>query len=96
MHYIEDPPGDLQISWEPPTLVTDEPGSQNVSVDFRITHYIIYISNESTIAVYNASGMSFAIGTDEISCSFWFQVAAINPAGVGERSPPQIFDCEFE
>ena len=100
VHYnnmIEDPAGYLQISWEPPTLASDELGFQNVSVDSRITHFIIYITNESTttVTVYNASGTSFAIGTDEISCSFWFQVAAVNPAGVGERSSPQMFDGEF-
>ena len=100
VHYnniIEDPAGliYLQISWEPPTLASDELGSQNISVDFRITHFIIYITNESTTTVYSASGTSFAIETDEISCNFWFQVAAVNPAGVGERSSPQIFDGEF-
>ncbi len=95
VHYIEDPAGYLRILWEPPTLVSDEPGSQNVSVDSRITHFIIGITNESTTTVYNASEMSFTIETDEISCNFWFQVAAVNPAGVGEHSPPQTFDCEF-
>ena len=98
VHYnIEDPAGYLQISWEPPTLVSDEPGSQNVSVDSRITHFIIYITNESTATVYNTSGTFFAIRTDEISCSFWFQVAAVNSAGMGEYSPPQIatFNCEL-
>jgi hypothetical protein len=96
---IEDHAGCLQILWEPPTLVSDEPGSQNVSVDSRITHYIIYITTEEStiVQVYNASGTSFTIGIDKIPCSFWFQVAAVNPAGVGERSPPQnlIFDSEF-
>jgi hypothetical protein len=96
---IEDPAGYLRISWEPPTLVSDEPGSQNVSVDCMITHFNIYITTEEStiVQVYNASGTSFAIGIDKIPCSFWFQVAAVNPAGVGERSPPQsiTFDCEF-
>ena len=98
VQYSEDPTGYLQILWEPPTLVSD---SQNVRIDSRITHFITYIttdSEESTIVqVYNASGTSFAIGIDKIPCSFWFQVAAVNPAGVGERSPPQnlTLDCEF-
>ena len=92
---LKDPPEYLQISWEPPTLASDELGFQNVSVNSRITHFIIYITNESTTTVYNAPGTSFAIGIDKIPCSFWFQVAAVNPAGVGERSPPQIatFSC---
>jgi hypothetical protein len=98
VHYnIEHHAGCLQILWEPPTLVSDEPGSQNVRVDSRITHYILYITNGSTTTVYNASETSFTIGTDEIFCSFWFQVAAVNPAGVGEYSHPQnlTFDCEL-
>ena len=96
IQYSEDPAGYLQIFWEPPTLVSDKFGSQNVRIDSRITHFLIYISNGSTTAVYNASGTSFAIENDEISCGFWFQVAAVNPAGMGERSPPQnlAFDCE--
>ena len=102
VHYIEDSPGYLQILWEPPILDSqDELDLQNASIrrDARIICYIIYITtDESTIAqVYNASGTSFAIGIDKIPCSFWFQVAAVNPAGVGERSPPQnlTFDSEF-
>ena len=101
MCYIEDPPGYLQILWEPPTLDSDEPDSQSVSTrrDARIIHYIIYITTEEStmVQVHNASGTSFAIGIDRIPCSFWFQVAAVNPAGVGEHSPPQTvtFDSEF-
>ncbi len=56
---------------------------------------MIFITNESTTTVYNTSEMSFTIETDEISCSFLFQVAAVNPAGVGVHSPPKSFDCEF-
>ena len=101
MHYIEDPSGCLQILWEPPTLDSDELDFQSVNIrrDARIIRYTIYITTEeSTIAqVYNASGTSFAIGIDKIPCSFWFQVAAVNPAGVGELSPPQnlTFDREY-
>ena len=101
IHYIEfeDSAGYLQILWEPPILVYDEPDSQNISIDSRITHYIIiiYITNESMATVYNASGTSFTIRIDQIPCSFWFQVAAVNPAGVGEHSHPQnlTFDREF-
>ena len=103
VHYIEDPTGNLQILWEPLTLDSDELDSKNISIrrDARIILYTIYITvtiEESTIVqVYNASGTSFAIRIDKIPCSFWFQVAAVNPAGVGERSPPQnlTFDCQF-
>ena len=97
--YSEDPAGYLQIFWEPPTLAYDKLGSQNVRIDSRITHFEIYITTEEStiVQVYNASGTSFAIGIDKIPCSFWFQMAAVNPAGVGERSPPQnlTIDCEF-
>ena len=95
MHYIEDPAGYLQIFWEPPTLFSDELGSQNVSIDSRITHFSIYITTKESTAVYNASGTSFTFENDNTSCSLSFQVAAMNPAGVGECSPPQIIDCEF-
>ena len=101
VHYIEDPPGYLQILWEPPTLDSDELNLQNISIrrDARIIHYTIYITTEESaiVQVYNASGTSFTIGTDKIPCSFWFQVAAVNPAGVGESSPSQnlTFDREL-
>ena len=101
MNYIEDPPGYLQILWEPPTLDSDELDLQNISIkrDARINSYTIYITTEESriVQVYNASGTSFSIGIDKIPCSFWFQVAAVNPAGVGERSSPQnlTFNCEF-
>ena len=99
--YIEGPAEYLQILWEPPILDSDGLDLQNISIkrDARISRYIIYITtDESTIVqVYNVSGTSFAIEIDKIPCSFWFQVAAVNPAGVGERSPPQnlTFDREF-
>ena len=100
-YYIEDPPGYLQILWEPPTLDSDELNLQNISIrrDARIIHYTIYITTEeSTIAqVYNASGTSFSFENGSISCGFWFQVAAVNPAGVGEHTPPQNLrlNCEL-
>ena len=99
VQYSEDPAECLQIFWEPPTLVSDKRGSQNVRIDSRITHFEIYFTTEEStiVQVYNASGTSFAIGIDKIPSSVWFQVAAVNPAGVGERSPPQnlVFDREF-
>ena len=96
VHYIEDPAGHLQIHWEPPTLVSDELGSQNVKIDSRITHLMIYITTEESTIVYNASGTSFFFENDNVSCSLSFQVAAVNPAaGVGERSHLQTINCEF-
>jgi hypothetical protein len=103
VHYniIEDPPGYLQILWAPPTLDSDELDLQNASIkrDARIIRYTIYITTEEStiVQVYNASGTSFIIGIDKIPCSFWFQVAVVNPAGMGERSVLQNlnFDSEF-
>ena len=104
VHYnidSEDPQGYLQIFWEPPILDSDELNLQNISIrrDARIIQYTIYITTEEStiVQVYNASGTSFAIGIDKIPCSFWFQVAAVNPAGMGEHSTPQnlTFDREF-
>ena len=96
VQYSKDPAGHLEIFWEPPTLVSD---SQNISIDSRITHFKVYITTEEStiVQVHNASGTSFLIGIDKIPCSFWFQVAAVNPAGVGEHSPPQnlTFDREL-
>ena len=50
VHYIEDPPGYLQILWEPPTLDSDELNLQNISIrrDARIMHYTIYITTEES------------------------------------------------
>ena len=99
VQFSEDPAGYLQIFWEPPTLISDELGSSNIRIDSRITHFEIYITTEEStiVQVYNASWTPFVIGIDKIPCSFWFQVAAVNPAGVGQHSPPQnlTFDCEL-
>ena len=95
VYYTEDPAGHSIILWKPPTLVSDELDSQNVNIESRITHFMICITTKESIIVYNASGTFFTFENDNISCGLSFQVAAVNPAGVGERSHPQIIDCEF-
>ncbi len=100
VHYnIEDPPGYLQILWEPPTLDSDELDSQSVNIrrDARIIRYTIYITTEDSTIVYNTSESPFTIRIDKIPCSFWFHVVAVNSAGVGEYHTPQniTFGCEF-
>ena len=102
VHFIDqlqDPAGQLQklITWQQPTLFNYEFGSQIVSIDSRITHYLIYIAAEELIIVYNSSRTSFNINlqVDNISCSLSFQVAAVNPAGMGEPSPLQIVNCKL-
>ena len=92
----QSPTGQLQIMWEPPTLLSNKFNLQ-ISVDPRITHYIIYITmEESTVVSYNIPETFFTIEPDNVSCSLSFQVAAVNPAGMGEVSPPQDVDCEWQ
>ena len=97
----QSPTGQLQIIWEPPTLLSNELNNLQISVDCRITHYIICITvtmEESTVVSYNITGTLFTIEPDKlnVSCSLSFQVAAVNPAGMGEVSPPQDVDCEWQ
>ena len=81
------------MMWQPPSLFT----SQNVSVDSRITHYIVSITSEDTanISIVETPEISLRLDLDNESCRFSFQVAAVNPAGIGEHSHPQIINCEF-
>ena len=92
VHYTSQGPGGrLQIMWQPPTLFTP----QNVSVDSRITHYVISIISEVTMIIsIETLETSFSPELDNVSCRFSFQVAAVNPAGIGEYSYPQNVDCE--
>ena len=106
MSYIrlnQDPTRQLQIIWEPPNLFSqskDDLGFQNVSIDSRITHYIISITTEDSMINYTTSQTSATVNIEldntSIPCSrFSFQVAAVNQAGIGEHSPLQIVDREF-
>ena len=77
--------------WQPPTLFTP----QNVSVDSRITHYVVSIISENTMIIsIEAPETSFSPELDNVSCKFSFQVAAVNPAGIGEHSHLQNVECE--
>ena len=77
--------------WQPPTLFTP----QNVSVDFRITHYVVSITSEgTTIISIETPETSFSPELGNVSCRFSFQVAVVNPAGEGEHSQLKIIDCE--
>ena len=91
-HTSQGPGGKLQIMWQIPTLFTP----QNVSVDSRITHYVVSIISEDTkIISIETSETSFSPDLDNISCKFSFHVAAVNPAGIGEHSRSQDVDCEY-
>ena len=79
------------MTWQPPTLFTP----QNVSVDFRITHYVVSISEDTMIISIETPETSFSPELDNISCRFSFHVAAVNPAGIREHSLPQNVDREF-
>ena len=77
--------------WQPSTLFTP----QNVSVDSRITHYVVSIISEDTMIIsIETPEISFSPEMDNVSCRFSFQVAAVNPAGEGEHSQLKIIDCE--
>ena len=93
----QNPVRQLQIMWKPPTLFNDEFHSPNVIIDSRITHYVLSITAEDLTIVYYTLETYFSIELqlNNIPCSLSFQVAAVNPAGIGEHSPPQNIDCEF-
>ena len=88
--------GWLQIMWEPPTLLRSE-FSLQINVEPRIIQYVLIITTEETVMVHNTSETSFIFELlDNSSCSLSLQVAAENPAGVGEFSPPQDVDCKLQ
>ena len=87
--------GRLQIMWEPPTLLRSE--FSHINVEPRIIQYVLIITTGETVMVHNTSETSFNIELlDNSSCSLSFQVAAVNPAGMGEFSPPQDVDCKLQ
>ena len=68
---------------QPPTLFTP----QNVSVDSRITHYVVsIISEDTTIISIETPETSFSLELDNVSCKFSFHVTAVNPAGIGNTA----------
>ena len=90
-HTSQGPDGRLQMTWQPPTLFAP----QNVSVDSRITHYVVFIISEDAMIIsIETPEPSFSPELDNASCRFSFQVAAVNPAGEGEHSQLQIIDCK--
>ena len=72
----QSPTGQLQIIWEPPTLLSNELELNNlqIRVDPRIIHYIIYIiMEESTVVSYNTSGTSFTIEPGNVFVVYHFR-----------------------
>ena len=87
--------GWLQMMWEPPTLLRSE--LSHINVEPRIIQYVLIIATEETVMVHNISETSFNFELlDNSSCSLSFKVAAVNPAGMGEFSPPQDVDCKLQ
>ena len=96
VHYISQAPtGQLQIMWEPPSLLLLSSESHNETIDSRITHYIVFITTEESVIVNSTSETFLNLELSNRSCNLSFQVAAVNPAGIGEPSPIQTVDCEL-
>ena len=94
--YIEYNNQSTKIMWKPPTLLSDELSSQNVSIDSRITHYILSFTTEDSVTInHTSSETSFSIELNKLPCNLSFQVAAVNPVGVGEFSSPKFVECEL-
>ena len=79
------------LSWSPPLLKASH--SVNVTVTLRITHYIIYIIDQTNGLTTNFTTTgpetSIAVFTvmPTMPCSMSIEVSAVNPAGEGQMSP---------
>ena len=91
-HGVQYSASDGVLRWSPPH--TEEVlDSSNISVDLKITHYIIYVTDLQTgllIANFNTTGPETNItifgAMSYVPCSMSIQVSAVNPAGEGQRS----------
>ena len=96
VHYISQAPtGQLQIMWEQPSLLLLSSESHNITIDSRITHYIVFVTTEESVIVNSISETFLNLEHGNISYNLSFQVAAVNSAGIGEPSPLQNVDCEL-
>ena len=89
-----------QLSWEPPVLLSEGHTPENVSTDPHIEGYFVYVSDTILMSgdvkeIYTSDTYLMNISSIIISCSFSVQVAAVNPAGVGQRSTKQTINCEL-
>ena len=82
------------LHWSPPHFIKEfELGNGNISFDFRITHYIIYVTDQQTgllMTNFTTTGpetnTSLLESMPDVPCSMSIQVSAVNPAGEGQRS----------
>ena len=89
-----------QLSWEPPLILSEGHSLENISTDPHIEGYFVYISDTKLMSgdvkeIFTSETHLVNITSIIMSCSFSVQVAAVNPAGVGQRSTSQILNCEF-
>ena len=88
-----------QLSWKPPVLLSEEYTLESISTDSRIKGYFVYISDSmmmlGDVQETFTSETHLNITSIIMLCRVSVQVAAVNPAGIGQRSTKQILSCEF-
>ena len=89
-----------QLSWEPPVLLSEGHTPENVSTDPHIEGYFVYVSDTKLMSgdvkeIFTSKTHLLNFSSIIMSYSFSVQVAAVNPAGIGQRSTKQILNCEF-
>ena len=73
--------------------------TQHVRIDSRITLYHIYFSFTDELSdpeVFISSALNLTLYPNNVSCNFSFQVAAVNLAGIGEKSASKSIDCKHQ
>ena len=93
-HNIRYNANDGVLHWSPPRT-EKMPDNGNVNVALRITHYIIYVTDQQTgLLMTNITttgpdtniSMLDAMTLSDLPCSMSVRVSAVNPAGEGQRS----------
>ena len=89
-----------RLSWEPPVLLSEGHTLENVSTDPHIKGYFVYVSDIKLMSgdvkeIFTSKTHLLSISSIIMSCSFSVQAAAVNPAGIGQRSTKQTLNCEF-
>ena len=79
------------LLWAPPTQLQSLPNVSNISVNPRVVHYMVYITDLSTDSKINVSSLH---PNFTFPCMYSVQVSAVNSAGEGERSNATIVNSE--
>ena len=84
------------VRWKSPLNNEDILGV-NITSDFRITHYIIYVTDTQTEVTHMGSvtEMTYFVGNLNLSCNFIIQVSAVNPSSEGIRSTNITVDSKL-